>query len=72
LYSELIFVTHPLGADGPSGHSAVVRMKLLGANVAASIFGLDDLPGWVYYLDNDPKKWRTRARQRFQAKGGGV
>jgi hypothetical protein len=60
------------GADHPLRHSAVVRMKLLGANPATSILGQDELPGRVnYYLGNDPKKWRTNVRgyQRVYYRG---
>jgi hypothetical protein len=43
-----------------SPDSAVVRMKLAGANPAAGILGRDRLPGSVnYFLGNDPKKWRS-------------
>ena len=39
---------------------AVLRMKLAGANDAAKVSGLDELPGKSnYFLGNDPKKWRT-------------
>lgn len=46
------------------GHSqdvvSVVRMHLDGANNAAQIEALDQLPGKTdYYVGNDPKNWRT-------------
>ena len=35
-------------------------MKLVGANLGATIEGLDRLPGISnYFIGNDPKKWRT-------------
>jgi hypothetical protein len=38
----------------------VLRMKLVGANSAAQVVGLEQLPGKVnYFIGNDPKKWRT-------------
>jgi hypothetical protein len=44
---------------------AVVRMRLVGANAAAKITGLEELPGKSnYFMGNDPKKWRTTARPR--------
>jgi hypothetical protein len=40
--------------------AAVVRLKLVGANLAAKAVGLDPLPGKTnYFIGNDPKKWRT-------------
>src|SRR5271157_1334378 len=46
------------------GHSqdivSVVRMHLDGANTAAQIEALDQLPGKTdYYVGNDPRNWRT-------------
>src|SRR5262249_16053063 len=39
---------------------AVLRMKLVGANLHAKISGLEELPGRSnYFIGNDPKKWRT-------------
>jgi len=39
---------------------AVVRMKLVGANAAAKVTGLAELPGKSnYFIGNDPTKWRT-------------
>ena len=40
--------------------SAVVRMKLAGANRSPKVTGVDELPGKSnYFIGNDPKKWRT-------------
>ncbi len=40
--------------------TSVVRMKLIGANPAPQIEGLDELPGKSnYFIGNDPEKWRT-------------
>ncbi len=40
--------------------SAVLRMKLAGANPSAQVAGVDELPGKSnYFLGNDPAKWRT-------------
>jgi hypothetical protein len=52
--------------------SAVVRMKLVGANPKAEVVGLEQLPGKVnYFIGNDPKKWRTNiptyAKVQYQA-----
>ncbi|PYL10689.1 MAG: hypothetical protein DME33_00055, partial [Verrucomicrobia bacterium] len=44
----------------PNTQSAVVRMKLVGANPRTSVAGRDELPGNVnYFIGNDPTKWRT-------------
>jgi uncharacterized protein (TIGR03437 family) len=38
----------------------VLKMSLVGANSAAHIEGLEELPGKShYFIGNDPKKWRT-------------
>lgn len=40
--------------------SAVVRMRLVGANPAPHIEGRDELPGKTnYFIGNDPTKWHT-------------
>lgn len=40
--------------------TAVVRMKLAGANLPASVSASDPLPGKSnYFIGNDPAKWRT-------------
>ena len=48
-------------ADGhDSSADALLRVKLLGANPAAEVTGLNELPGISnYFLGNDPKNWRT-------------
>ena len=39
---------------------AVLRMRLVGANAAAKVTGLEELPGKSnYFIGNDPGKWRT-------------
>ncbi|MGH9432229.1 MAG: SBBP repeat-containing protein [Terriglobia bacterium] len=53
---HLSLVTH----HSPAGAQAMVRLKLVGANPAAQVTGLDELPGKSnYFIGNDPKKWRT-------------
>src|SRR5262249_47247156 len=50
--------------SGSAGASAVLRVKLAGANPAARVEGLDQLPGRSNYLiGNDPAKWRTDVPQ---------
>lgn len=40
--------------------SAVLRMRLLGANPLADVAGLEPLPGTSnYFIGNDPARWRT-------------
>ncbi|MFQ5695334.1 MAG: SBBP repeat-containing protein, partial [Terriglobia bacterium] len=59
-------------SEGPaSASSTVLRMKLVGANPAPRVTGLDPLPGKSnYFLGNDPSKWRTNvthyARVRYE------
>src|SRR6266566_4456761 len=46
--------------DKGLGTSDVLRMKLVGANQAANVTALDELPGKSnYFIGNDRKKWRT-------------
>jgi uncharacterized protein (TIGR03437 family) len=41
-------------------HSAVLRMKLVNANPASQIEGLDELPGKSnYFIGSDPQQWRA-------------
>ncbi len=43
-----------------TAESAVLRMKLIGANPQPQVLGLDKLPGKVnYFVGSDPSKWRT-------------
>jgi hypothetical protein len=57
--------------------SAVLRMKLTGANAANRVMGEDELPGKVnYFIGNDPSKWRTNvatyAKVKYEAVYPGV
>jgi uncharacterized protein (TIGR03437 family) len=57
--------------------SAVLRMRLMGANPAPDVAGLEKLPGKVnYFTGNDPTKWRTNiptyARVQYRAVYPGV
>jgi Beta-propeller repeat/Domain of unknown function DUF11 len=52
--------------------SSVIRMKLDGANSAASVSGAEPLPGKSnYFIGNDPAKWRRNIPQfaRVEYKG---
>jgi hypothetical protein len=55
----------------------VLRMKLMGANSATCVTGLEELPGKSnYLLGNDPKQWRTNvaryAKVKYQAVYPGI
>ncbi len=46
----------PVDTERPT----VLRMKLVGANPAPKVLGLNELPGKAnYFIGNDPTKWRT-------------
>ncbi len=46
--------------QAPAAPTAVLRMKLVGANPSPRVSGLEELPGKSnYFLGNDPSKWRT-------------
>lgn len=45
-------------APPTSGPNAVLRMRLIGPNPAASVAGRDELPGKsAYFIGNDPRFW---------------
>src|SRR3989441_8952332 len=47
-------------AENKAITTTVLRMRLVGANPAAEISGLEELPGKSnYFIGNDPKKWHT-------------
>jgi len=57
--------------------SAVLRMKLVGANSGAKVTGQDQLPGKVnYFIGNDPERWRTNmetfAKVRYEQVYSGI
>jgi hypothetical protein len=44
--------------------SAVLRMRLVGANAKTEALGQDELPGKSnYFIGNDPKRWRSDVHQ---------
>ena len=50
-----------------------LRMKLVGANHAASVVGVDELPGKShYFIGNDPQQWRTDIAQHGKVTYQGV
>jgi hypothetical protein len=60
----------------PSSESqapAVLRMKLVGANLQAKVTGLEELPGKSnYFIGNDPRKWRTNVSNYAKVKYANV
>lgn len=53
--------THPQGAARATLRFATLRIGLKGANSAARVVGVDELPGKSnYLLGNDPAKWHTQ------------
>jgi hypothetical protein len=63
--------------DDAKTKSAVLRIRLLGANSAPQLTGFDELPGKAnYFIGNDPKKWRkdvpTYAKVKYHAVYPGV
>src|SRR2546425_897296 len=47
-------------AENKASTATVLRMRLVGANPAAEISGLEQLPGKSnYFIGNDPKKWHS-------------
>jgi hypothetical protein len=59
--------------NSESQTSEVLRMKLVGANRAVKVKGLDELPGKSnYFFGNDPKKWHTNVPTYARVKYEGV
>jgi hypothetical protein len=51
----------------------VLRMKVVGANPAPQVIGVDDLPGKSnYFSGNDPTKWQTNVSNCAKVKYEGV
>jgi hypothetical protein len=60
--------TAAVPGDG-SATSRVLRMKLVGANPAASVTGAEELRGKSnYFIGKDPSKWRTNVPNYAQVK----
>jgi len=60
-------------ASGLSTTDSVLRLRLVGADVASTVTGADPLPGHAnYFLGNDPKKWLTDVPMYAQVKYQGV
>ncbi len=52
-----------------AGPAKVVRLKLLDSNPAATVEGVEELPGKSnYFTGNDPSKWRTNVPSYAKAK----
>jgi hypothetical protein len=77
---QLSVVTSPLQGSidhGPRTTDAVLRIKMVGANPTAKVYGLDELRGKTnYFIGKDPKNWRTNvpnyAKVRFEGVYPGV
>src|SRR5579859_458116 len=53
----------------PRTTDSVLRMKLVDANPAAHVTGIDELPGKSnYFVGNDPEKWRTNVANYARVK----
>jgi sugar lactone lactonase YvrE len=67
----------PTTDNGARTTNAVLRTRLVGANVKAAVTGAEELPGKSnYFIGNDPQKWRTNvpnyAKVRYQGVYPGV
>jgi hypothetical protein len=53
--------------------SAILRMKLAGADLPAKMRALDELPGRTsYFIGNDPRKWTTNVPSYAKVKYEGI
>jgi hypothetical protein len=63
----------PATNDEPRTTSALLRMKLVGANPHAKVSGLEELPGRSnYFIGSDPKEWRTNVPNYAKVKYANV
>src|SRR5579862_785482 len=63
----------PQSGVNASKGGGVLRMKLVNANAAAKVTGVNELPGKTnYFIGNDPKKWRTNIPTFAKVKYEGV
>jgi len=78
---SLISSPEPRRGEPPSSMAAraptVLRMKLVGANPAPQVAGLEELPGKSnYFIGNNPKQWQTNvphyAKVRYKSVYPGV
>lgn len=68
---EAVLALPKTGAVSGNGSATtrVLRMKLVGANPAASVTGAEELPGKSnYFIGKDPSKWRTNVANYAQVK----
>ena len=70
-------VDKPTTDNGARTTNAVLRTRLVGANVKAAVTGAEELPGKSnYFIGNDPQKWRTNvpnyAKVRYQGVYPGI
>ena len=62
-----------LALHNASPKSGVLRMKLLGANPASDVSGMDEMPGKSnYFIGNDAKKWHTNVPMYAKVKYKGI
>jgi hypothetical protein len=72
-FKETVASEETLIADPESQAPAVLHMELVGANAAAKVTGLEELPGKSnYFIGNDPKKWRTNVPNYAKVKYANV
>ncbi|OFW04364.1 MAG: hypothetical protein A3G20_02675 [Acidobacteria bacterium RIFCSPLOWO2_12_FULL_59_11] len=74
---EALLQHEPTKPQDRETQTEAVRMKLVGANPAPAVSGLEELPGKVnYFIGNDPTEWRTNvatyAKVRYEEVYSGV
>src|SRR5262249_9145044 len=71
--STIRYFHNSTGRPARNAPSAVLRMKIVGANPQPEVAGGVELPGKVnYFIGNDPKKWRTNISTYAKVKYQGV
>jgi hypothetical protein len=65
--------TPPARSRAQATREAVLRMEIAGANRAARVTGLDELPGKTdYFIGRDARKWRTNVPNYARVKYEGI
>ncbi len=66
-------VDKPTTDNGARTTNAVLRTRLVGANLKAAVSGAEELPGKSnYFIGNDPQKWRTNVPNYSKVRYQGV
>ncbi len=71
--AEAVLMLGPSAVSNGHSNSAVLRMRLSGANPRTTVSGQDKLPGKSnYFMGSDPQKWHTSVPQYAKVRYAGI